>query len=362
MASKKTTVLDNRCPNCGAKAVFDPKTGKWSCKHCGSELTLEEMKKHKNASSEESNTSVSEENVDTYDEYISYNCPDCGAEIITDAQTSATFCVYCGNTAILKNKLSGKFAPSEIIPFKKTQDDAKEAFRMLTKGRPLVPKSFTDEKNIEKIRGIYIPFWFHDYDIDGRLVFKGNTYEHWSRGDTRYTKTNVYEITREGSLKFTKVPIDGSTRFDNALMNTIQPYDYSELVPYNHAYLSGFLAERYDVEEKDTEEEIEKNVMEVTKNTFLNSASMYSGKVIKENTLAPKEHTFEYALLPVYMVNVKYMGKMYTFAMNGQTGEFIGNIPVNKKKALIITIIMLIGLFLFFLGIFYISYIMGGNK
>ena len=136
----------------------------------------------------------------------------------------------------------------------------------------------------------------------------------------------------------------------------------NELVPYNHAYLSGFLAERYDVEEKDTEEEMEKNVIDVTQNTFLNSAPAYSAKVIKTNTLAVKEHNFEYALLPVYMVNVKYMGKMYTFAMNGQTGEFIGNIPVNKKKAVIISLIMFVSLFFIFLAATYIAFKIGGNK
>ena len=360
--NKKEDSLENRCPACRASIKFNPKLGKWKCAYCGSEFTLEEMQAHSdNASTEKKNrkdAKVEDDNI----EYVQYRCESCGAEIIADKETAATFCVYCGNTAILQSKLSGKFSPDLVIPFKNTKEDAITAFKGLSKGRPLMPKDFNNEQNIEKIRGIYIPFWFHDYDIDGQLVFSGKTFDHWSRGDTHYTRTNIYEITREGSLKFTKVPIDGSTRFDNALMNSIQPYDYSELVPYNHAYLSGFLAERYDVEEKDTEEEMEKNVLELAQNTFLNSAPMYSAKVIKTNTLAPKEHTFEYALLPVYMVNVKYGGKMYTFAMNGQTGEFIGNIPVNKKKAVIIATIMLISLFLLFLACFFIAYKLGGSR
>ena len=360
--AKKSKVLDHKCPGCGSKLDFIPKSGKWECKYCNSSYTLEELEKYNNASSNENNTSEEEENVDLYDEYMVYNCPDCGAEIITDEQTTATFCVYCGNTAILKNKLSGKFSPSKIIPFKKDITDATQAFKNLVKGRPLVPKDFTDEKNIEKIRGIYIPFWFHTFKIEGELNFTGNKYTYWSSGNTSYTKTSIYDIEREGSIYFNSVPIDGSTRFQDDLMNTIQPYDYKELVPYNHAYLSGFLAERYDVESNDTRKTLEDSVLLDAKNMFLGSAPGYSMTHIKSNTLKTTDYKIEYVLLPVYMVNVKYMGKMYTFAMNGQTGEFIGNIPVNKKKAILIAIIMFISLALIFFLATYLVYKYGGRQ
>lgn len=335
----KTTTLDNRCPHCGAKVDYNPKDENFKCEYCGNETTLEEMKKFESAANEKNNQSVSEENVDNYEDYISYTCKDCGAEIIADKETTATFCVYCGNSAILKNKLSGKFSPSKIIPFKKERKEAIEAFKSLAKGRPLVPSDFTSEKNIEKIRGIYIPFWFHNFNIDGSIKLEGRRYDHWSVGNTDYTRTNIFDVERGGSIRFESVPIDGSTRFDDALMNTIQPYDYSDLVPYNHAYLAGFLAERYDVEKENSRMQIEPVVLDEAKNQFLKSTLTYSSTSIKSNTLQTKEHSIEYVLLPVYMVNVKYLGKMYTFAMNGQTGEFIGNIPVNRKKAVLISIL-----------------------
>lgn len=358
---EKTEVLDHKCPSCGGKLDFKPKLGKWKCNYCGNEYTMDELQKYNNASSEQNNVSFEEENVDNYQDYISYTCKDCGAEIVADKETTATFCVYCGNTAILKNKLSGKFEPSMIIPFKKEKSDAEEAFKALAKGRPLVPKTFTDEKNIEKIRGIYIPFWFHNFEIEGELDFSGHTYDYWSVGDTDYTRTNNYMIQREGKAEFKSVPVDGSTRFDDDLMNTIQPYDYKELVPYNHAYLSGFLAERFDVESEKTRPSLEKSTLEDCKNLFLESAPKYSGKVIKSNTLHTANYSVKYVLLPVYMVNVKYLGKMYTFAMNGQTGEFIGNIPVDRKKAWCIAICLFVGLFVLFLAATYFAYLFGGN-
>ena len=352
--AKKAKTLDHKCPNCSAKMVYDIKLEKWHCDYCGTTMTLEELKKYKNASSD------IEENikVDEYNDYMSYTCPDCGAEIITDEQTTATFCVYCGNTAILKNKLVGKFAPNKIIVFKKTKEDAEEAFKKLSKGRPLIPKSFNDVKNIEKIRGLYLPFWFHSFVIEGEINYSGQKIQTWVVGDTHYTKTDYYDVIRGGTMLFDSVPIDGSTRFDNALMNTIQPYNYAELKPYNHAYLSGFLAERYDVEANDTRKEVEPLVLDDAKN-YLLAKGNYSNKVIKSNTLKTISYGLEYVLLPVYMVNVKYKDKYYTFAMNGQTGEFIGDIPVDKKKALLIFIILFIGLFLFIWLITYLIYLGG---
>ena len=353
--SKKTEVLDNKCPHCGGIANYNPKTDMWKCDYCGSEITLEEMQQFNNASNIKNNKSVEEDKIDTYDNYMIYNCKNCGAEIVTDEQTTATFCVYCGNTAILKNKLSGTFTPSKIIPFKKTQKEAEENFTKLAKGRPLVPKSFTSLNNIEKIRGIYIPFWFHTFTVSGELNYKAKKIAHWVVGNTHYTKTDTYEIERDGSMIFKSVPVDGSTRFADDLMNTIQPYDYKDLVPYNHAYLSGFLAERYDVESNNTRKIVEPDILNDAKNLFLNDSN-YDSKNITTNTLKTTDYNIEYVLLPVYMVNVKYLGKMYTFAMNGQTGKFIGNIPIDRKKELTIAITIFITLFLLFWGLSYIIF------
>lgn len=39
-----------------------------------------------------------------------------------------------------------------------------------------------------------------------------------------------------------------------------------------------------------------------------------------------------YALLPVWMLHTKWQGKDYLFAMNGQTGKLVGDLPVDKRK------------------------------
>lgn len=342
---KKEDTLENRCPSCRSSIKFNAKLQKWKCEYCGSEFTLEEMQKHSdNASTEKKNrkdAKVEDDNI----EYVSYHCESCGAEIIADSETAATFCVYCGNTAILQSKLSGKFSPDLVIPFKTTKEDAIAAFKGLSKGRPLMPKDFNSEENIEKIRGIYIPFWLFDINNSGDIEMAATNSKSWTVGNTRYTKTDYYRVIRGGEMDYSKIPVDGSTRFDNDIMNTIEPFNYNELVKYNHAYLSGFYAEKYDQGAKDVFAEAADRSINSTKEVLMNDTMLYSTKNIINNTIVATEKERYYALLPVWMVNVKYKDKMYLFAMNGQTKEFIGNIPLNKGKAVLLSIIIFISIF-----------------
>lgn len=355
--------LDNRCPACAAPIFFNPTLGKWKCDYCDSVFTLEQLQKFNNASNkavnfEEENVTEKKKIVDNT-VYVSYSCKDCGAEIVADEQTASTFCVYCGNTAILKSKLSGQFQPAKIIPFKTEKKQAVESFKGLSKGRPLMPKTFNNEKNIEKISGIYIPFWLFDMNVSGDLNADGKKISTWVIGNTHFTKTDIYKLYRSASMNYQKIPVDGSTRFDNDIMNTIEPFDYKELIDYNHAYLSGFLAEKYDVASEVAIKDAETRSLNSTVEDMKRDMGNYSAKNVFENTLVAKQIKAEYALLPVWMVNVKYKDKYYTFAMNGQTGEFIGNIPLDKNKTILYSIIIFVVTFALTILLSYVFYGVG---
>ncbi len=349
---EKEKAINNKCPSCGAPISFNPSVGKWKCEYCLSEFTIEEMQKYNNASSEEANDIEENENEEELD-LVSYKCQNCGAEIVADENTAATFCVYCGSIAILKSKLSGKFAPDYVIPFKKTKEEAVAAFVNISKGKPLCPKDFNDKKNIEKIKGVYIPFWLHTTTIKGDLNASATSIQTWHSGDYRYTKTDYYKLYRSGSIKFVRIPTDGSKNFDDDVMNSIEPFDYNEMIKYNHAYLSGFYAEKYDVPSEETINIANNRALNSTR-TLMYKDSSYANKRITEDTLAATDSKIEYALLPVWMVNVKYGDKTYIFAMNGETGKFIGDIPLDKKKKTLYTILIFLACFVILYIIFLI--------
>lgn len=342
-------VLDNKCPSCGAAIFFKPSLGKFKCDFCESEYTAEQLKNMEEINKQEV----------INDDYDSYNCPDCGASVIADKNTAATFCLYCGNASIIKSRLSGEFAPSKLIPFKMEKQKAIDAFKKLRKGRPLVPRSFVSEKNIEKITGLYIPFWLYEVDVSGTINADCTKVKSWTSGNTRYTKTDYYKLERTGGMLYERIPVDGSTRFNNDIMNSIEPFDYSALVDYNHAYLSGFLAEKYDINKDDAFSDAKIRALNSSVEEMLNSMVGYTSKKVTTNSLSSSLKSCEYVLLPVWMVNVKYKDKYYLFAMNGESGEFIGDIPLDKKKTFMMGIFVFIGAFIFSIFITYIAFRMG---
>ena len=334
-------VLDNKCPACGAKIEFNPKNQMWDCEYCGSKFTLEDMQKYKNASTIEANQ-VKKKQIKTGKLGLDiYHCKNCGAEVMADETTTATFCVYCGSTAILKDRIEMGEIPTKIIPFKKVKEDAISAFKNLAKGKPLMPKLFNQEENIKKITGVYIPFWIYDLNVVGDVCFNSSDVRTWSDYDYRYVETRRFLSEVHTDLKFSGILVDGSSRFNDDLMDSLEPFQYNELVPYNHAYLSGFLAEKYDVSSD--------KAIERASNRAMNSSVDISKEqihhqnvILANNNLAVTEMDHDYILLPVWMVNIQYKEQNYTFAMNGQTGEIVGDIPIDVPKAIGYFLVMLV--------------------
>ena len=339
--------LDHKCPSCNAILKYNPHGDNFKCEYCKSEFTLEEVTDY---NKKRGNTLDKEIKYKDLDMYI---CSNCGAKIITDENTSATSCVYCKNTSIMRDKLIGEFSPQYIIPFKNTKEDAINAFKALGKGKPFIPKDFKRVENINEMSGVYIPFWLYDFSVDGELEATGNRVTSWKSGNYRYTKTDTYSVTRGGNISFEKIPTDGSKRFENDIMNSIEPFDYTGLKKFNFSYLSGFLSEKYDVTKDEAKAESKSRAEASFVDSMRNDIRGYTSVINKTHKVTFNEEKSNYVLLPVWMLNIKYKDKIYTFAMNGQTGKLIGNIPVNKAKAFFTWLGLVI---LIFLIVYVINY------
>ena len=331
--------IDHKCPNCDAALKFNPHGGNWKCEYCKSEFNLEQLNFHEEKIKNEEKEVKKVTNEEGFD---IYTCNNCGASIVVEPNVSATSCVYCKNTAILKDKLHGDFNPNYVIPFKYTKEDAIAAFKKLGKGKPLMPKAFNIKKNIKEISGVYIPFWLYDFDAAGEINADCKRITTWRSGNYRYTKTDTYLAIRGGNMKFEKVPVDGSKRFPNDVMNSIEPFDYNELKDFSYSYLSGFLSEKYDM----TSDEVINEAINRAKNSFIEEMKKdirgYNTVIPTTNSINLNNTKKLYVLLPVWMLNVKYKDKIHTIAMNGQTGKMVGNIPVDVKKAILMWLLIFV--------------------
>ena len=336
-------VVSEQCPTCGAVLKFDTKKDKFVCKYCDNEYTLKKLE-------EVRKTYGIQKELKVIKKINGYNCPNCGAQIITGENVSSTSCVYCKSTALMFDRLTDVYAPTKLITFKYDKNEAIQAFKNKCKHRPLIPKDFNNEKNIQDMEGLYVPFWLYDCTNNYSLTAKCTKVTTWSTSSYYYTKTDTYHVDCDGILNFNKVPTDGSSRFDDKIMNAIEPFNYDEFKDFDMAYLSGFISEKYDVDKDKAFETALNRIDNDSKNYVLSKITGYTTKVVNSNDNNIAQTKTDYVLLPVYVLNIKYKDKIYHFAMNGQTGKMVGEIPVDKNK-LIMTIILsfIIGLVITFI-------------
>ena len=338
MEEKKT--LSYKCPNCNATLEFHATKGNMRCEYCESEFDIETLKEYDDILKQEEQDKETDEpvwstdgNADWEDDGKAvYACRSCGAELVADENTAATVCPFCGNATVLTGRLSGILKPDLVIPFKIEREQAVEALKKFCKRKPLLPKFFLKDHRIESLTGIYVPFWLFDADTDADISYNATRVRSWRQGDYQITETSHFLVRRGGGIGFDRVPVDGSQKMDDTYMEAIEPYDYSEAVDFATAYLSGYLADKYDVDSTAASPRANERIRESTEQTFRNTVVGYTSVTPRHTSIRLHDNHVRYALMPVWMLNTLYRGKTYTFAMNGQTGKFVGELPVDRLK------------------------------
>lgn len=335
--------ISYKCPTCGAEIFWTADKNCFECEYCGDKFSMEDMEADGQGGTDTENVEAHEEVEEgeyhqssdgtVGSDLVKYTCSHCGAEIITDRATAATICVYCGNAVVMGEQIINDFAPDYVIPFKIEKKRVMEEFHKFSK-KPLTPSDFDCDKIVDKMQGVYIPFWLYSGRCRGKFKAEGMKERKWRQGKYKYTECKYYDVYRDGTMGFAKVPVDASSKTDNDAMDSIEPYDYKDMVPFKPAYLSGFLAERFD-EDKDACYSRAKLRIENSTEDIIKRSCDYDSLTKQSFKKDVVIHKTEYALMPTWLLYTTYKDKKYFFAMNGQTGKFIGNLPIDKVKLVI---------------------------
>lgn len=333
-----SALLEYKCPCCGGKIEFDSTSQKMKCPFCDTIFEAETLKNYddilKNEQPDDMNWKMGTENQwqegETKDMVV-YICESCGGEIITDQTVAATKCPFCDSPVVMTRQFMGELRPDYVIPFKVDKKAAKAALNRHLQGKRLLPKIFKDQNHIDEIKGIYVPFWLFDADADANIRYKASKVRTWSDSNYYYTETSFYSILRSGNIGFSGVPVDGSSKMPDDLMESIEPYHLEDAVDFQTAYLSGYLANRYDVTAEQSIERANTRVKQSTEQVFTDTVRGYSTVIPENSSIRLLNGKTKYALYPVWLLNTTWEGKQYTFAMNGQTGKFVGDLPVDKR-------------------------------
>ena len=330
MAQTSTQVV---CPNCGGTMQFDPTAGKLKCIFCDSLFTQEEAEAFFNQQNEEEEIKESGSDWgDLAENMRAYSCNTCGAEIICDQNTAATKCPYCDNTTVIEAQFSGAIKPDLVIPFSFTKEQAMEKYKGYYEKRKLIPKDFLTGSKVEEIQGVYVPFWLYDGSVNIDAEFEAADKTETDKEIIR----KIYKADRRGTINFENVPADASKRMPDDIMDSVEPFTFADLKPFSMTYMPGFLAERFDVEGDDDLQRAEKRVV--------NSAKQKTKDTVKHDEVTEKHGDYKvnytkkkYAMLPIWYLTTSWQGKQWNFAMNGQTGKFTGDLPIDNTKLGLIT-------------------------
>ena len=396
-------VLTYKCINCDGPVSFNAKKGKYVCDYCGSAFTEEDFKNFNPASAQESyeegpasgdvgasdgvtgaagsdasgaagygtsaaagaasgaasGTSASSGSASQPAKMKTavYNCPSCGAQIMTDGTTAASICYFCHNPVVLSDRLTGTDAPEIVVPFEIDNKKAKEIFKEWIGQHKYVPKSFYNASQVELLSGVYFPYWIYNCEVDGKVAGRGNKERTWDEAGMRHTETTVYSIAKEGSMDINNVTRIALNKASKVLVESVMPFDINKAKPFGMGYLQGYVAEIKDIEKSSMEQEVTDEVKSYAKSQLEASASEgYNSTQFETSDVKIRNASWKYALMPVYTLTYHDRGsnKLYYFSINGQTGKTCGELPTDDSaiKALFfkifIPVFIVLMLILFF--------------
>ncbi|MDU1224810.1 ATP-binding protein [Varibaculum cambriense] len=380
--------LQLKCPACGAPINFDVPSGKMKCNYCGAMFSVEEVNQFNgiSAANQQLNAayqaqregaqsppppeSLSGQQTDssqpaqpgtgsapmppagaaaptpqkgwveppptymdeaTGQQMAKFECDSCGGEIIGSADMVSAKCPWCNNNFVATGQLVRTRVPDRMIPFGMTKEQALAAFKKEASRLKLTPNAFK-HASVDDIQGVYIPYWLYDASVAGMAEFECERRKTWSDSEYTYTKHDVYQVSRSGDISYLDVPVSGTSKVTNELTESIEPFDYSTSVGFSPAYLTGFMTNKYDVEAEEANPRALARMERSAKDVLRNSVTGYDNVILSNSVFEPAFGELEYVFLPVWLLNVDFQGKNYNYAMNGQTGKFVGTFPVSNVK------------------------------
>lgn len=330
-----------KCPNCGYALTYDIGSKQMVCDACMSFFKPSEVENYAEGSKSEKELAASmdtkggagtqgdtlegdrleEENPREYMECNVYSCTSCGGELLVNGVETSTFCAYCGQPTIVFNRVSKELMPQFIIPFSVSKKEAEEAIRNKMKAGFFVPDEIKNF-DVERLRGIYIPYWLCDMKYKDKQSLKGTVGSGKSRR-TRY-------FYRAAECEYRNITMDASIRLSDESSQRLEPFDTTKLYPFNTSYMSGYFADRYDVDKKAIRDVAFKRGKRLFDEEVVKTVKASDVHIVN-NKPQMDIKKLKYVLLPVWFLTFRYQDEPYTFLVNGQTKKVVGGVPYIKS-------------------------------
>ena len=361
--STMATAATYQCPNCGGILAYNAQTGRLTCSHCGISYAEGEIERAiPLAAGGASAVAQATEHVKTVDGFlehapwevaganaahaVGYACPSCGANVLADQSAVTATCPYCGNNMLVSGIATSENLPDKVLPFSLTREQAEARMKEHFRRKWYLSPQFSAQ--LEHMQGVYVPYHLYDLHTSGWADYIGSRQVPTGRGGK--VETSHIAMHREGYADITNLPVDGSSKMPDAHMDAIAPFDFSKMRDFSTSYVAGYLAEVADESVEACRPRADARAREAFVQELKDDARKAT-KVDTVSTIASKTNVdlvnVSTCLLPVWLMHCTWAGNQMLFAVNGDTGKCVGDLPVDKKRRTLTLVIgFIIALFL----------------
>ena len=326
-----------KCPNCGSVLCFDPKTSKLKCTHCNS---LQELTNVTGAF-EIPYTSNSETSYTPWGEAKTVKCRSCAAEFAVNDYETATSCPFCGTTNIMHTDDVPGIKPNAVLPFKITQEEAKESFKSWLKKRAMSPSSLKKLAEEKDLKGVYVPVFTFDTNTFSTYSIRYGIHRTVTVGSGKNRRTIVvtdwYTDNGRYSDRFNDIQIEASQFMASKNLRKIGGFDSDNAKLYSPQYIAGFTAERYSTG-LDQSWEMARDLIDSSIRSSILSRYSYDELDYLNVSTQYNEKTYKYLLAPIWLMVYNYKGKNYTCIINGRNGAADGSAPLSPIKVALVSV------------------------
>ncbi len=324
-----------KCPGCGAALIYEGGTEDLKCPHCGKTVKVRDIAFEKNEEEVLAAGKAEDERIDNAGNKIrEFQCPSCGAALVTTDDTAATQCAFCGSPTLIESRLTGEFKPQKILPFRFDKAQAQEYFKTWKGTGKLTPNSFKSKAVMDKVTGVYVPYWLYSYNCQADIHADGMRTRVMENAKERVIMTDHFDVQRTNTGQYVGIPFDASNKMPDDSMAAIEPFDYNALTDFSFPYLAGFQAEKYNFSADEMKDTARERVRQDIINAAVGEIEGYESVNLLDANVQFLEEAANYVMLPVWTLNYEYMGKSYPLYMNGQTGVIDGVLPASRLKVL----------------------------
>ena len=323
-----------QCPDCGGNLKFDIPSQMLSCVYCDALVNPYDVVKETDAVQNE------------FFEAKIFTCPQCGGEVYSIDNEAASFCSYCGASAILSERISNEKCPNHIITFKVTKEDCKKQYKKVMSKAFFAPSKLKNADFIDGFRGIYMPYWNYSVKQEGQVNLPA-TKSHRS-GD--YIVTEHFDVKGYLSSTFAGDVHDASANFYDEISEALAPYDTSDCIDFTPSFLSGFYADAADVDKSmyvaDAIRFAEDTNLERIKREHLAGYTLdeKSKSTIKQWPLGDIDN-IKSAMFPVWFLSYRNKDRVAYATVNGQTGKVVADMPISVGKYILTSLLMALPIF-----------------